>query len=166
MSATPEKSLAALLDERRTFPPPEEFRHRANANDPAIYDRALRNPEAFWASEAEKLDWFTPWQKVLEWNAPWAKWFVGGKLNVPPLIRDMVSRQEIAEFIAPRRPPRTQHSYAFKSRAIGSPPIVKQVIQLRIEMVGGRIPRLHEKIIDVGLIDRADGGVRVRISGQ
>ena len=82
MSATSEKSLAALLDERRTFPPLEDFRKRANANDPAIYDRALHNPETFWASEAEKLDWFTPWQNVLEWNSPWAKWFVGGILNV------------------------------------------------------------------------------------
>ena len=82
MSASSEKSLAALLDERRTFPPPEDFRRRANANDPGIYDRALRDPEAFWAGEAKKLDWFTPWQKVLEWKAPWAKWFVGGKLNV------------------------------------------------------------------------------------
>ena len=82
MSASIEKSLSALLDERRTFPPPEEFRRRSNAGDPAIYDRALRDPEGFWAGEAEKLDWFTPWQKVLEWKAPWAKWFVGGKLNV------------------------------------------------------------------------------------
>ena len=82
MPATPEKSLSALLDERRTFPPPEEFRRQANAGDPAIYDRALRDPEGFWAGEARKLDWFTPWNKVLEWNAPWAKWFVGGKLNV------------------------------------------------------------------------------------
>jgi acetyl-CoA synthetase len=82
VSVTPEKSLAALLDERRTFAPPEDFRRRANANDPGIYDRALRDPETFWAGEAKKLDWFTPWQKVLEWNAPWAKWFVGGKLNV------------------------------------------------------------------------------------
>jgi len=82
VSASSEKSLAALLDERRTFPPPEDFRRRANANDPGIYDRALRDPEAFWAGEAKKLDWFTPWQKVLEWKAPWAKWFVGGKLNV------------------------------------------------------------------------------------
>lgn len=82
MSATPEKSLAALLEERRTFPPSEEFRRRAHANDPGIYDRALHDPEAFWASEAKKLDWFAPWQKVLEWNTPWAKWFVGGKLNV------------------------------------------------------------------------------------
>ena len=82
MSASSEKSLSALLDERRTFPPPEDFRRRANTNDPGIYDRALRDPETFWAGEAKKLDWFTPWQKVLEWNVPWAKWFVGGKLNV------------------------------------------------------------------------------------
>ena len=82
MSVASEKSLSALLDERRTFPPPEEFCRRANASDPGIYERAMRDPEAFWADEAKKLDWFTPWQKVLEWNAPWAKWFVGGKLNV------------------------------------------------------------------------------------
>jgi acetyl-CoA synthetase len=82
VSAPSEKSLSALLDERRTFPPSEDFRRRANANDPGIYDRALRDPEGFWAGEAKKLDWFTPWQEVLEWNAPWAKWFVGGKLNV------------------------------------------------------------------------------------
>ena len=41
-----------------------------------------KDPEGFWAEEAKHLDWFTPWQKVLEWNAPWVKWFVGGKLNV------------------------------------------------------------------------------------
>ncbi len=82
MSASSEKSLSALLDERRVFPPSEEFRARRNAADPGIYDRALRDPEAFWAAEAKRLDWFTPWQKVLEWNAPWVKWFVGGKLNV------------------------------------------------------------------------------------
>src|SRR5580700_11280515 len=77
-----EKSLDALLDERRTFPPSEEFRSRANWNDSAIYDRAAKDPERFWAEQAKNLDWFTPWQRVLEWNAPWAKWFVGGKLNV------------------------------------------------------------------------------------
>jgi acetyl-CoA synthetase len=82
LSTSTEKSLAALLEERRTFPPAEEFRRNANAKDSAIYDRAQRDPEAFWAEEAKKLDWFTPWQKVLDWNVPWAKWFVGGKLNV------------------------------------------------------------------------------------
>ena len=81
MSA-PEKSLSALLEERRTFPPSDDFRRQANAGDPGIYDHAMRDPEAFWAEEAKKLDWFTPWQKVLDWNVPWAKWFVGGKLNV------------------------------------------------------------------------------------
>jgi len=82
LSAPTEKSLSALLEERRTFPPTEEFCRQANAGDPSIYDRAIRDPEAFWAEEAKKLDWFTPWQKVLDWNVPWAKWFVGGKLNV------------------------------------------------------------------------------------
>jgi acetyl-CoA synthetase len=82
MSLPSEKSLDALLDERRTFPPSEEFKQRANWNDSEIYDRAAGNPEAFWAEQAKNLDWFTPWQRVLEWNAPWAKWFVGGKLNV------------------------------------------------------------------------------------
>ncbi len=82
MSLPSEKSLSALLDERRIFPPSEEFKQGANWNDAAIYDRAAKDPEAFWAAEAEHLDWFAPWQRVLEWNVPWAKWFVGGKLNV------------------------------------------------------------------------------------
>jgi acetyl-CoA synthetase len=82
MSMPIEKSLSALLDERRTFPPSEEFCRRANCNDPAIYDRAAKDPEGFWVEEAKHLDWFAPWQRVLEWNVPWAKWFVGAKLNV------------------------------------------------------------------------------------
>src|SRR5207302_8677733 len=82
VSASSEKSLSALLDERRTFPPSEDFRRRAGANDPGIYDRALQDPEAFWSSEAKERDWFTPWQTVLEWNVAWAKWFVGVKLNI------------------------------------------------------------------------------------
>ncbi len=82
MSLSSEKSLDALLDERRTFPPSDEFRGRANWNDAAIYDRAAKDPEGFWAEEAKHLDWFAPWQRVLEWNVPWAKWFVGAKLNV------------------------------------------------------------------------------------
>ncbi len=82
MSLPSEKNVSALLDERRTFPPSEEFKQRANWNDPGIYDRAAKDPEGFWAEQAKNLDWFTPWQRALEWNAPWAKWFVGGKLNV------------------------------------------------------------------------------------
>ena len=79
--ASTEKTLEALLREDRRFEPGSGFRAAANANDPAIYERAAADPEAFWAEWAGKLDWFEPWQTVLEWKAPHAKWFVGGKLN-------------------------------------------------------------------------------------
>ena len=81
-TATKQERLEALLQERRTFQPSAEFRRQANAADPEIYDKARQNLEAFWAEEAERLDWIKRWDKVLEWNAPWAKWFVGGQLNV------------------------------------------------------------------------------------
>ncbi|MGH9401856.1 MAG: acetate--CoA ligase [Terriglobia bacterium] len=76
------ETLEALLDEKRIYEPPEAFRKQANWADPQALERASKDPEAFWAAEAEKLDWFKKWEKTLEWNAPWAKWFVGGKLNV------------------------------------------------------------------------------------
>jgi acetyl-CoA synthetase len=82
MSANNETSLSALLVEHREFAPSEAFKRQANAADPAIYERAARDPQGFWAAEAQRLDWFTPWQQVLEWKAPWVKWFVDGKLNV------------------------------------------------------------------------------------
>ena len=75
------EQLAALLQEGRKFPPPEKFQRQANVRDPEIYEQAARDPEGFWAAEAEHLDWFKRWNKVLEWNVPWANWFVGGKLN-------------------------------------------------------------------------------------
>ena len=74
--------LDALLQEQRKFPPTKAFRTQGNASDPAIYERARQDLEGFWAEEAERLDWATRWENVLEWNTPWAKWFVGGKLNV------------------------------------------------------------------------------------
>jgi len=76
-----QERLVALLQEGRTFPPSEEFRRQANVSDAKIYEDARRDPEGFWAREAERLDWFEKWNKVLEWKAPWVKWFVGGKLN-------------------------------------------------------------------------------------
>ena len=76
-----ESTIDALLNEKRVFEPSSEFRHRALWNDPAIYDRAGRDPEAFWAEQAGALHWFDEWDRVMEWNPPWVKWFVGGKLN-------------------------------------------------------------------------------------
>ena len=75
-------SIDALLQEERTFPPPGDFVGKANMADPDIYEKARQDPEAFWAGLAEGLDWFQKWDKVLEWDPPFAKWFVGGKLNV------------------------------------------------------------------------------------
>ena len=74
--------IESLLQEDRSFPPSDEFRNQANIADPKVYEEALRDPEAFWAKFAEELDWIKKWDKVLEWNPPHAKWFVGGKLNV------------------------------------------------------------------------------------
>ncbi|MDZ4245556.1 MAG: acetyl-coenzyme A synthetase N-terminal domain-containing protein, partial [Dehalococcoidia bacterium] len=45
------------------------------------YKHSMEDPEAFWAAEAAKLTWFKSWDKVLKWNPPYARWFVGGLLN-------------------------------------------------------------------------------------
>jgi acetyl-CoA synthetase len=76
------QTLDNLLTESRTFPPSDEFAQQANAKA-ELYDQADADREAFWAAQAEQLSWDTPWNQVLDWsNAPFAKWFVGGKLNV------------------------------------------------------------------------------------
>src|SRR5687768_6731135 len=75
------QEIDALLHENREFPPSEDFQRQANANDPDLWATAASDREAFWAGWAEQLDWQTKWNQVLEWNAPDAKWFVGGKLN-------------------------------------------------------------------------------------
>jgi acetyl-CoA synthetase len=73
--------LDTLLTEARRFPPPPQFAAQALAR-PDLYERAKRDRLAFWAEQALALDWLAPWNRVLEWNPPHAKWFVGGKLNV------------------------------------------------------------------------------------
>ncbi|MFJ8912370.1 acetate--CoA ligase [Amycolatopsis sp. NPDC102389] len=75
-------ALDNLLTESRTFPPSEAFSAQANATAD-FYAEADADREAFWAKQAERLHWETKWSQVLDWtNAPVAKWFVGGKLNV------------------------------------------------------------------------------------
>jgi acetyl-CoA synthetase len=77
---TPTQSIEALFKETRTFAPPPEFAAQANAQ-PGIHEDAERDYLAFWKSWADKLEWIEPYHTVLEWNEPFAKWFVGGKLN-------------------------------------------------------------------------------------
>ncbi|MDH5588742.1 MAG: acetate--CoA ligase [Gemmatimonadota bacterium] len=72
----------ALLSEERRFSPSEEFRAHAVVADPGVYETAAADREGYWERWARELDWFQAWDRVLEWDPPYAKWFVGGKLNV------------------------------------------------------------------------------------
>src|SRR5436853_6205510 len=68
-----------MLLEERTYPPPEEFASQANAH-PGIYDIPF---EEFWEREGrERVTWFEPFTELYEWEPPYAKWYLGGKLNV------------------------------------------------------------------------------------
>ncbi len=75
------EALSALLHEDRRFAPPPAFVERANAR-PGIYEAAAADPEAWWAEQALAVTWDRHWDSLLEWREPFAKWFVGGRLNV------------------------------------------------------------------------------------
>ena len=75
---TSHHAIDTMFLEERRYPPPEEFAARANAQ-PDIYDRER---DEFWEGEGrERVAWVEPFETVCEWNMPYAKWFVGGKLN-------------------------------------------------------------------------------------
>jgi acetyl-CoA synthetase len=85
---TLKSTLAALLavatsrsSDASLYPPSDTFREKGNTQSFALYDEASKDRQAFWAKQAEELDWFAPWESVLEWKSPYAKWFSGGKLN-------------------------------------------------------------------------------------
>jgi len=73
--------IETLLDEQRRFPPPDSFKAQAHVRDTTPHERARRDPEGYWADWAKQLEWSRPWDRVLEWKPPHAKWFLGGKLN-------------------------------------------------------------------------------------
>jgi acetyl-CoA synthetase len=75
-------AIENLFSEGRTFPPPDDFKADALVTDMAPHEQAAQDLEGFWAEQAERLRWMKPWDRVLEWNLPYAKWFVGGQLNV------------------------------------------------------------------------------------
>src|SRR5713101_5933324 len=74
--------IQALLKEGRKFRPSAAFVKAAQVKSPAVYKEAARNSVAFWEKQARTLRWMRPWRKGLEWKLPYAKWFIGGKLNV------------------------------------------------------------------------------------
>jgi acetyl-CoA synthetase len=77
----PDKAIDDLLLENRTFPPPEEFKESSLAASPFLYDQADADYQGFWAKQALELDWSEEWETICEWDLPFSKWFVGGKLN-------------------------------------------------------------------------------------
>ena len=83
MSDEQHDTIDALASENRSFPPSEIFQRDALVIDTSLYDQANEDDEAFWARQAgELVEWFEPWDTVLDWQLPYAKWFEGGTLNV------------------------------------------------------------------------------------
>src|SRR5664279_2948505 len=79
--------IESVQQEGRTFPPPKEFSRRAQFKSLAqyrkLYRESIQSPEKFWSRQAKaELVWFKPWTRTLKWEEPYAKWFVGGQLNV------------------------------------------------------------------------------------
>ncbi len=78
--------ISSLLKETRVFAPPEGFSETACIRSldqlDLIRSEAERDPQAFWADIARELHWFSPWEHVLEWDPPFAKWFTGGTTNL------------------------------------------------------------------------------------
>ena len=71
------------------YSPPAHIVERAWVKDyESLYQESIKDREAFWAKVAEELHWFKKWDKVLEWNYPYAKWFVNGKTNITYYCRD------------------------------------------------------------------------------
>src|SRR5438270_10674674 len=80
------ENIESHLIDKRVFKPSTDFARGARIRSLEQYRRlhrdSINNPEKFWAREASELVWSQPWKKVLQWKAPFAKWFVGGKLNL------------------------------------------------------------------------------------
>ncbi|MCA9407133.1 MAG: acetate--CoA ligase, partial [Candidatus Omnitrophica bacterium] len=81
MNKKAEPTVTTLLDENRRFPPNKDFQQNAVVSDTTIYEKATKNPLNYWEECAEKLKWYKKWDRVLQWEPPFVKWFVNGKLN-------------------------------------------------------------------------------------
>jgi acetyl-CoA synthetase len=84
--------VSSVMHELRVFPPPAEFSARARIGSLAdyrrLYDEAARDPEGFWHARGQQLPWMRPYERVLDWQPPHAKWFVGGQTNASAACLD------------------------------------------------------------------------------
>ena len=99
--ASPHTDIDSTLREYRSFAPPAAFAKAAVVKDlegyRRLYEEADRDPEGFWATQArERLKWRTPFTTVLEWKPPFARWFLGGQLNLTETCLDQ-------HLVGPRR---------------------------------------------------------------
>ncbi len=118
--------IVNVMQETRLFPPPREFADKACIPSLAAYEKmweeAAGDIEAFWGKMADELHWFEPFKKVLEWNEPFAKWFVGGKTNVSYNCLDKhlgTSRQNKAAIIWEGEPGETRSLHVSNAAARG-----------------------------------------------
>ena len=85
MAEHTESNIESHLVENRVFKPAPTFSKKARIGSMAEYKRlhaeSINKPDKFWSREAKELHWFKKWGKVLDWKIPYAKWFVGGKIN-------------------------------------------------------------------------------------
>ena len=85
-AAKEEWTITSVLSEERKFHPDPKFSREAHVSSflqyKKIYNLSVRDPHKFWAGIASELHWFKKWKRVLQWKAPFAKWFVGGRTNV------------------------------------------------------------------------------------
>src|SRR4051812_44560747 len=97
-------AIESTMQEHRLFPPAASFSAKARIGSRAEYDRMYREsidqPEQFWGKQAEALHWFKRWDRVLEWNTPQAKWFVGGRVNISYNCPDRIIEQGKGEKVA------------------------------------------------------------------
>src|SRR5262249_38378423 len=86
MARTAATNIDSILQEQRKFEPPDHFREQAHIKSleeyARIYRHSVDDPEGYWGRIAGELHWFKKWDRVLEWNCPWAKWFAGGQFNL------------------------------------------------------------------------------------
>ena len=96
------EAIENLLREDRTFAPSDGFVADALLADPGIYERTASEEgfRAFWAEEGNRLEWMEPWSDLYTWEAPYAKWFLGGKLNVSVNCLDRHVRSGLGERVA------------------------------------------------------------------
>jgi acetyl-CoA synthetase len=155
-SESAQQSISSSLVENRKFPPRaarelgfdrwhvgslEEYRE--------LHKRSIEDPDGFWSEEARKLAWFEPWSRVLEWNPPDPKWFVGGKLNacyncVDRHVQDGHGEQTAIVWEGEPMSPRTSH--AVPGSAYANEPEIRRLSYRDLQVATSRCANALKKL--------------------